>query len=171
MAAELLTPERLREIVHYDPLTGIFTWLVHRGRGHPGQPAGTPFKGYIRINTHGHKYFAHRLAWLYVHGVWPSDLIDHKNTVKTDNRIDNLRDTDNSTNILNMRRAVAGNKSGFLGVTTTTRGKFAATLELNGERHYFGVHDTPEAAHEAYLEGKRRLHRGFVERVDSAVTA
>src|SRR6202035_4009666 len=99
----LLTAERLREFIHYDPLTGVFTWLVlpvcrgprFVGRGpnqvRVGGIAGCVSKsnGYRRIKIGGHPYCAHRLAWLYMTGTWPKDEIDHINRVRSDNRFCN----------------------------------------------------------------------------------
>jgi hypothetical protein len=87
-----LTAERLRERLHYDAETGVFTRRVGSGHAHAGDMAGSVHStGYVRIGIDGGKYTAHCLAWLYVHGVWPSDQIDHINRNRSDNRIANLR--------------------------------------------------------------------------------
>ena len=86
----------LRVLFSYNENTGLFYWLVDRvGGNHQGfvkarvgEVAGKVDKstGYVRIRTHGRKFFAHRLAWFFVHGQWPSLHIDHINGIKTDNR-------------------------------------------------------------------------------------
>ena len=88
-----LTAERLRERLHYDAETGVFTRRFGSGHARAGDMAGTVHRtGYVRISIDGGKYTAHHLAWLYVHGVWPSDQIEHINRKRSDNRIANLRE-------------------------------------------------------------------------------
>ena len=65
----MLTQERLKELLQYDELTGVFTWAVFKGRVTPGDIAGTPHtQGYLQLKIDGVRYFAHRLVWLYIHG-------------------------------------------------------------------------------------------------------
>ena len=88
-----LTAERLRERLHYDAGTGVFTRRVGSGHARAGEMAGTVHStGYVRISINGGTYTAHHLAWLYVHGVWPSDQIEHISRKRSDNRIANLRE-------------------------------------------------------------------------------
>lgn len=81
------------DVIQYDPLTGKFIWVEPTSsKIKIGQLAGTKNKdGYIIISVKGNKYFAHRLAWLYMTGEWPSKEIDHRNRVRDDNSWDNLR--------------------------------------------------------------------------------
>jgi hypothetical protein len=83
----MIDAKTVRELLDYCPETGIFTWKVGR------EPAGYKHKyhGYIVLTLFDKRYMTHRLAWLYVHGEWPSGEIDHINLEKTDNRIANLR--------------------------------------------------------------------------------
>jgi hypothetical protein len=74
----MLTVTRLREVLHYDPITGIFTWLVSLSN-HVGKVAGSlDGTGRVRIRVDGREYGAHRLAWLYMTGNWPVNEIDHR---------------------------------------------------------------------------------------------
>ena len=161
MAKPIISADRLRELLTYDADTGLFTRLVQTcNRVKVGDVAGrTDSHGYRQISVLGRKILAHRLAWLYIHGTWPSDQIDHINGVRSDNRIANLRDTSNAINRQNERRARSNNQHGFMGVSTHgTRWK--AKIGVDGNPRYIGSYDTPELAHAAYIEAKRLLHPG-----------
>ena len=163
MAKADLTAERLRELLHYDPETGVFTWRVNRGRtAKAGSQAGSPHDGYVQITVDGREYKAHRLAWLYVHGVWPVGQIDHRFGIRNDNRIGELRDVTPSVNSQNQRIAKRSNKSsGLLGAYWhNVSNKWMAHIGVAGKKIHLGMFDTAEAAHAAYIEAKRRLHAG-----------
>jgi hypothetical protein len=153
-----LTAEQVRELLDYDPETGRFTWRI-APRGHKaGSQAGCiDSYGYVVIRIAGAGHKAHRLAWLIAYGEWPDDQIDHINGERSDNRIANLRSLTNQGNQQNRRTAHRGNSSGLLGVSPK-RGKWRAQIKVDGEKRHIGMFDTPEAAHAAYLEAKRKLH-------------
>jgi len=97
----ILTRERLMQLVIYDPASGVFTNKVKRRGLKVGKVLGSVEKwGYVVIGIDKKKYKAHRLAWLYVHGYFPK-MIDHINLVKSDNRLINLRECNDSENMLN----------------------------------------------------------------------
>lgn len=113
----MLTAKRLREVLHYSPDTGAFTWKVSYARAQAGTVAGSvDAYGYTVIRVDTVLYKAHRLAWLYVHGAWPKRNIDHINRNRSDNRIANLRDVDQSVNTFNGKLR-KNNSSGITGVT------------------------------------------------------
>lgn len=88
-----ITHQRLQELLHYDAETGFFGWRVTRGQQIAGTRAGRVVQlGYWRVQVDRRSYFLHRLAWLYVHGVWPTGVVHHKNRDPGDNRIENLED-------------------------------------------------------------------------------
>lgn len=152
-----ITYERLREMMSYDPETGVFTRL----ETDDAMPAGTTHAtGYIDIRVDGFKYRAHRLAWLYMTGSFPSGVIDHLDGVKTNNRWSNLRDVTQFVNMQNQRLPRAGSKSGWLGVTAARGGKWLASIKVHGRRIYLGTFREPEEAHAAYLAAKRERHAG-----------
>lgn len=159
-----LTAERLRELLDYDPETGVFRWKVRTSnRIKVGDVAGCARinREYVKIKIVGHKigFYAHRLAWLYVYGEWPSGDVDHINGKKGDNSISNLRLADRSKNMQNLKIANKNSRTGLLGVHIDKK-KFGASITLNYKRIYIGNFDTAEEAHQAYLEAKRRLHEG-----------
>lgn len=167
MADAILTAARLREVVHYDHATGAFTRTVRLAQRHQvGDRADFsinhgPMTGYRRLSLDSRRYLAHRCAWLYVHGAWPEHDIDHINGDKGDNRIANLRDVPACVNLENKRGARRDNASGLLGVHLHRQsGRWRARIRHDGKAVHIGMFDSPEAAHAAYLETKRKLHEG-----------
>jgi hypothetical protein len=154
-----LTAERLRELLNYDPSTGVFTWLENRGATIcKAKIAGTITNwGYRIITINKRNYRANRLAWLYVNSVWPNVFIDHIDGVRTNNAINNLREVTNSGNIQNLKKARKNSLSGLLGVCTRGN-RITAEIHLNGVTTRLGRFNTPEEAHQAYLQAKRKLH-------------
>lgn len=156
-----LTAERLRELLHYDPETGVFTQAVRTSnRIKVGSRAGgLNTQGYRQIRVGGSIVYEHRLAWLYMTGSWPVNDIDHADGARANNAFLNLRDVPRSTNLENQRKASRNSKTGFLGVIAY-RDKFRATITANRTHHFLGTFDTPEEAHQAYLKAKRAIHDG-----------
>ncbi len=154
-----LTAGRVREVLDYDPDTGVFRWMRRMGSRAPaGAVAGSLRPdGYVGIRVDRRVYFAHRLAWLIIHGAFPTDQIDHRDGHRANNRLANLRAATSEGNQQNQRRAHRNNKTGFLGVSTH-RDRFQAGIRVDGGRRYLGRFDTPEQAHAAYLDAKRQLH-------------
>lgn len=157
-----LSAEYLKSVLHYDPDTGIFTWLQNKQKSLVGKIAGSvSVTGYIRIMVRAHEYRAHRLAWFYTYVAWPSIDVDHINGIRSDNRICNLREATLEHNAQNLKRPRKQNKSGFLGVKPTKNGeRFMAHLAYGGKNYYLGTFDTAEQAHATYVEQKRLHHPG-----------
>lgn len=153
------TLARVRELLRYEPETGEF-WWIGSGRGHAlRKPAGSfNSKGYRVICIDGCMVSAHRLAWLLVHGVWPSSMLDHVNGQRADNRISNLRESDYFANQQNQRRAHRDSKTGLIGARPAHDGRFRAEIRVAGKKYDLGRYETAEAAHAAYVEAKRQLH-------------
>jgi len=119
-----ITYEEVHELFDYDEATGIFTNKVNRGtRARKGKVVGClSDTGYYLIRVNRKNYKAHRLAWLFVHGYFPENGIDHVNQNKTDNRIENLREVSQSCNMKNCKIRKE-NISGITGVSWYKRGK------------------------------------------------
>lgn len=100
-----LSVERLRDVLHYDAATGVFTWKAALSRGAPaGSVAGTLYKNGRRyITIARRRYFAAHLAWFYVYGFWPTTQIDHRNLRRDDDRLENLRLASSQGNAANRR--------------------------------------------------------------------
>jgi hypothetical protein len=158
-----LTAQRLRELLHFNCETGVFTRLVATAqRSKIGDIAGSIHSsGYVHIKILGECYKAHRLAWLYVYGTWPIYEIDHIDGNPGNNSIANLRDIPHKINAQNMRSHSKTNKVGLLGVSKGKRGKnWCAQIGIDGEIIHIGTFQTPHLAHAAYLEKKREIHVG-----------
>ena len=157
-----LTQARLREVLEYSPESGAFIWkLSMSSTGLKGSEAGViASNGYVKIRVDGRLYLAHRMACLYMTGDWPADLIDHIDGKRSNNAWSNLRNANKSENAQNLRKAQSNNKStGMLGVYRSGKGdRWGAQITINGVNHRPSFHDTPEAAHQAYLKLKMELH-------------
>lgn len=158
---ELPSTDRLHEALSYDPQTGAFTWRS------TGKVAGFTAKdGYRQITLDYRRLPAHRLAWVYQHGAWPTGEIDHVNGKRADNRIANLREVTRRGNSHNIPPGgQRPNKSGFPGVVfhRASGGRWRAQITVAGKSHYLGIYATPEEASAAYVAAKRRLHPEWVE--------
>jgi hypothetical protein len=153
----MLTHDELRRVLHYEPASGEFTWLVSlNSRTRRGKKAGCPAKNgrYWRIGFRGHIYPAHRLAWFWMTGEWPAKEIDHKDNDGLNNRWANLREADRYQNMAN-RGAHADSSIGLKGVYLHRQGKFIARLQVKNKRVHLGMFETPEAAHEAYARAAK----------------
>jgi hypothetical protein len=149
-----LSLERLRSELTLEPETGHFRWRDPRKDGLSHGRAGYDIKGKYRgITIDGERYMEHRLAWLYVHGVWPTE-IDHINQDGLDNRLANLREVSRRTNSENQR---FGRNGGLIGTSLYKR---RADIRVDGKRISLGYFDTAEEAHETYVQAKRIYHAG-----------
>jgi len=159
-----LTVERLREVLDYDPDTGVFRWKIRVAiKIRIGDVAGTPLcSGYWAIKIDGKSYRAHRLGWAHFYGTWPEHGVDHINRCKLDNRITNLRPATQAQNAQNIQGPKSNNKSGLLGVYPK-KNRWAACIGLNGESKHLGSFSTPEEAGAAYETAKRNLHLFYAE--------
>jgi len=148
----ILSQKTLKELIHYDPDTGIFTWL-ERGRKwfksasyckrwntrYAGNQAGClDFRGYVQMRVNDVHFYAHRLAFLYMNGIFPPQEVDHINHHGEDNRWENLREATLQENQKNQSLA-SNNKSGYLGVCWNTSAKrWRAQIRVNGKYKHLG---------------------------------
>lgn len=155
--------DELRQLLHYDPDTGLWRWLVlPRGRWKRWEAGSLNKHGYIDVTIRGSRYKAHRLAWFYMTGEWPTDTVDHENTKRDDNRWKNLRLATDQQNKWNSRRP-RHNTSGFKGVAFhKASNKWRASISLDGRTKQLGVFDTPEEAHQVYIAAATQRSGIFV---------
>lgn len=155
-----LTLELLRECLHYAPETGKFRWLISPSKKvRKGDEAGST-TDYVRIIFCRKIYLAHRLAWFYMTGVWPRPEVDHRDTVRTNNKWGNLRLATSAVNKQNQRRAKSNNRSTRVLGVYPNKHRFYAKIQTSGKSLHLGTFDTIEQAHEVYIEAKRRMHEG-----------
>lgn len=159
----LLTQEKMKSVIRYNPDTGIFIWLVGNNKRKAGDIAGgIGAAGYWMIGVSGKRYYAHMLAWLYMTGEFPTVGIDHKDRCKTNNKWDNLRLATKAQNSANTE-IMSTNKSGYKGVSWhRDLYKWQVHIRINGKSKYLGVYTSKEEAAQVYRNAAIREHGEFV---------
>lgn len=161
----MLTQDRLKKHLSYNPETGVFIWLISKS---PRVPVGS-IAGYINKKTYtiimmdNINYPAHRLAWLYMTGKWPKHCIDHIDGNMVNNIFTNLREATQAQNTYN-RGKNKNNSTGYKGVFNASPNrtkKFVARIGYNNKCHHIGYYYTAEEAYEAYCEKAKELHGEF----------
>lgn len=162
-----LTQERLKEVLHYDPETGVFTRrITTNGNSKANSIAGSRHnKGYRRIMVDGKVYQSHRLAFLYMTGIMP-EFVDHKNGIRDDNRWINLRTASATENMQN-RKIHKNNTSGIPGVYWHKRRRmWHAHIKVNKKNLFLGCFsDLSEAAN--VVNDARERYFGEFARIDN----
>lgn len=163
----LLTQSRLKELLSYDPETGVFTHLTNRGY-HLGLTAGylKRSSGYWVIEVDGKKYYAHRLAWLYTTGSFPAAGMDHRDGNRSNNVFTNLREATAAENNQNRVIRHQPSSAGYTGVYYSPKNglkvrktkPWRSRIKVGRKTHTIGYFATPEEAHAAYLAAKAQLH-------------
>lgn len=154
---DMLTQERLKHLLWYAPSSGDFFWKnpPANGPANVGNRAGSENgSGYLRIRVDGKLYQSHRLAWLFCHGYFPENDLDHINRDRADNRLANLREVSRSCNLRNTGNSVS-NTSGIKGVFwNKTEAKWYVSIYVGGLRRHLGCFEdiTEAAAHRLCAE-------------------
>ena len=162
MAIANLTAQRVREVLNYDPETGVITWAAGKGsRARAGSSAGWEDARYHYVSIDGNNCRRNRIAWVWMTGKWPVGQVDHRNGNGKDDRWCNLRDVSHAVNQQNQRIPSSNNTSGYLGVTwDKAKGKWLAQIKVRNRNVGLGRFSNAEQASFAYLDAKRRLHPG-----------
>lgn len=125
-----------------------------RSTAYLNKPAGTVSpRGYIQVRMGKDKFMAHRIIWAMHHNSWPSGVIDHINGDKLDNRLCNLRDTDQLHNCKNASKYNRGQNLPT-GVHLDKSGRYRAQIQIDGKKMYLGAFGNSKSAHYAYLSEK-----------------
>lgn len=147
---EKLTQKRLKELLHYDPETGVFRWkkyyLINKGKYEVGSISKQD--GYCRIHIKGKTYLAQRLAWLYVYGYFPENELDHKDQIKHHNWISNLKEASRSCNMRNTKNQI-NNTSGVKGVSPYKNSKkisWMVSITISTKQKYLGLYKSFDEA-------------------------
>lgn len=160
--AERPTAVALRELLEYDPTTGLVTWKHSTQQTKAGTEAGSKYpSGYRVIGINYARYPAHVLAWVLHTGTWPRKgfEIDHENGIRDANHFSNLRE---ATRAQNQHNKVGHGASGFKGVTFCKReNKFVASIRKNGRNRHLGYFTKPEEASTAYAKAAQELFGKF----------
>ena len=182
MAKIIVTQNLVRELLNYDPETGIFTWR-YRDRKYcvsdksqkvfnanfAGKIAGGfSDDGYINIKILGRLFLAHRLAYLYMTGNFPATEIDHKDRNRSNNAFENLRAVSREVNLQNTFNPLPSNKLQIRGVRQVRGKKFVARIRANNECYHLGHFDTADEAFVAYLAAKQVYHPDAIQTLDTA---
>lgn len=145
------TKTYIQSILSYNTNTGVFTWLCDMGANKvKDKVAGGVVDRYLKIKINKKKYFAHRLAWLYVYGEWPKNQIDHIDGNAFNNRIDNLREVTSRENCQNYSIHRNGKLVGAS--FHKQHQKWRATIYENGKCKHLGLYSTELEAHNKYKQ-------------------
>lgn len=165
-----LTQDRLKEILHYNPETGVFTWKQSLRYGFKGKRAGSrkaTKRGvcyeYIRVDRK--LYIAHRLAFLYMEGAFPPDEVDHINRDTTDNSWINLRKATRAENLRNSS-VHSDSASGAKGVSwDKVNQKWVAQICVHGKNMHLGRFLMQEDAMRAYVAAEKVYKASFKQEI------
>lgn len=133
---EELTQEQVKEVLDYNPLTGLLTWKRKPSKSVVvGTVAGSKHKnGYSYTQLYGCNYPTHRLIWFWVHGKFPEGVIDHINHDRMDNRLENLREVSIAENMKNKSK-LKGTLIGEQGIWfCKRRQRYVSEITLNGKK-------------------------------------
>jgi hypothetical protein len=158
-----LTAEEIRGLFDYDAETGELRWKVrHANRVRAGQIAGTRTpRGYRIVEINNKPFKAHRIAWLIFYGEWPAGIVDHKNELKDDNRISNLRVANSQESQWNRGGLSRNSFKGIIFRGGNKNKQWRAEIRDGGRSRYLGYYHNEALAHMAYCETARELHGDF----------
>lgn len=157
--AELPSQARIKELLDYDPETGIFRWKHSRGPNKANEVAGWKhYTGYLYIGFDNQQFKAHRLAWVFIHGCPPAGMLDHIDRDIRNNRISNLREASEQQNNQN-KRPYRNSRTGVKGIGWSAQSrKWRARIQANGRVHSLGLFSSFEEALQARQTAETALH-------------
>ena len=157
---EVIDQETVKKLFHYDAESGMLLWRYGNGRNvKPWQQAKAPNgQGYYTVKINGTNYRVHRLIWLYVYGDFPKEDIDHKNRIRNDNRLCNLRAVSRTDNCQNISLP-NHNKSGHIGVSWfELRKTWTVYVKVNKKNKWLGYYKNLDDAIAARKAGEKQYY-------------
>ena len=145
--------EEVRELINYDPATGLLTWKQNRGKVKAGDRIGHKIpNGYMAFGFNYTQLYCHRVAYYLHYGVDPGEFqVDHENQNRSDNRIENLRLVTQTQNQQNRQQS-----KGFY--FSKRKGKYISQIIVDGVKKHLGSFDCPLMAHLTYRDAKAQYH-------------
>ena len=138
----------------------LFWWKTAGSRG----PLVTPYwrfkkpcinpNGYMVTRLNRKNFYYHRIVFWFGNDDFDilhydnTEVIDHIDRDKSNNKLENLRLITFQENLFNQKA------KGWC----YFRERYVAQVCVNGKHHYLGSYHTPEEARCAYLEGKKKYH-------------
>lgn len=155
--------QELEVFLEYDAKNGVFYRKKTNNKYRVGEVMGCQkANGYVYVGVFKKHILAHRLVWFFEHGVWPSQVLDHIDGNKANNRIENLRLATYSQNSIN-RPVMSNSKTQLKGVWfNKKKNRYRAVIKCNHQRIHIGMFKTPEEAHAAYVAKAKELHQEFM---------
>ena len=133
--------DEVREMLHYDPETGILKWKVIRGSTiRPGDEAQLG-----QMSLMGIRFPTTHVIWFLMTEKWPDGIIENINRNKNDNRWKNLRDTSYQVSIVNSQ--MAGEQEL---IKELSSGQYAVNIDAGGQMIVVGVYSKFEIASKVF---------------------
>ena len=136
----MIDQETVKKLFHYDAESGMLLWRNGNGRNVKAwqEAKALSNQGYYTVKINGTSYRVHRIVWLYVYGSFPKEDIDHKNRIRNDNRLCNLRSVSRADNCQNISLP-SHNKSGHIGVSwIKSHNAWTVFIKVNKKNKWLG---------------------------------
>ena len=156
----MIDQETVKKLFHYDAKSGMLLWRNGNGRNvKPWQEAKSLNNcGYYAVKIQGKDYRVHRIIWLYVNGKFPDRYIDHKNRIRNDNRLCNLRDVNTTDNAQNISLP-SHNKSGYIGVSwIKSHNSWTVYVKVDKKNKWLGYYKNLDDAIAARKAGEKQYY-------------